>query len=155
MLNDWSRSPFGGRSNRSFSLSNNTRLFFSVLRPGGLLPFLANFFAPRAPWFFNRALSPCVFRLSPCRSYRRFVSPRRPTCPRSAACRSFPDATPYCFANSPSAFQRGRPLTPSARMSISPPLLLNDYLARLFRPRTGTPLKQKKSLRCSISSTAP
>lgn len=117
-----------GRSNRSFRLCNNTRLFFSALRPGGLSPFPVNLFAPRAHCFFNRALSPCVFRLSPCRSYRRFVSPRRPTRPRPAARRSFPDAAPCCFTHPRSALLPGRPLAPLPG-SLFHLSVLNDYLA--------------------------
>ena len=50
-----------GRSNRSFSLGNNTHLFFSVLRPGFFSPFTTNLFRlSPPPCFFNRAHSPCV-----------------------------------------------------------------------------------------------
>ena len=90
LLNDRVRSLFGRSLNRSFRLSNNTRLFFSVLCPDGLSLFPANPFRPsRSLVFQQRAFAVC-FRLSPCRSYRRFVSPRRPTCPHPAACRLRP-----------------------------------------------------------------
>lgn len=106
-----------------------------------LLP--PTFFAPRPPLFFQpRAFAVC-FRLSPCRSYRRFVSPRRPTRPHSAARRLRPTLR---IVVSP---VRAPSVCPVALSPLCPDAYTpNGFVFRTttpcdpFRPRAGFPIKQ-------------
>ena len=95
------------------------------------------------------------FRLSLCRSYRRFVSPRRPTCPRPAARRLRPTLRIVVSpVRAPSVCLVAlSPLCPDA---YTP----NGFVFRTttpcdpFRPRAGFHVKQTRTPRCFMSSTA-
>ena len=112
-------------------------------------PFPPTLFTPRSPCFFNRALSPCFFRLSLCRSYRRFVSPRRPTCPHPAACRLRPTLRIVVSpVRAPSVCLVA--LSPLCPDVYTP----NGFVFRTitpcdpFRPRAGFHVKQTRTPRC-------
>ena len=138
LLNDRVRSLFGRSLEPLLSSGRQLPPLLLLPAPRRFPPFPPTLFTPRAPLVFQPRAFAVFFRLSLCRSYRRFVSPRRPTCPRPAAFRTFPDATPYCFANPPSAFSAGllSPLFPDVHFT---PLLLNDYPARTLPPARRFP----------------
>ena len=143
MLSDRVRSLFGRSPDPLILFGQCPRLLFSVLRTGVFSPFPTNLFRPSPPCFFNRALSPCVFRLSLCRSYRRFVSPRRPTRPRPAARRLRPTLR---IVVSP---VRAPSVCPVALSPLCPDAYTpNGFVFRTttpcdpFRPRAGFPIKQ-------------
>lgn len=147
------------RSNRSFRPGGNSRRCFSSLRPGVFSPppffFPPTLFTPRSPCFFNRALSPCFFRLSLCRSYRWFVSPRRPACPHPAASRLRPTLRIVVSpVRAPSVCLVA--LSPLCPDVYTP----NGFVFRTttpcdpFRPRPGFHVKQTRTSRCFMSSTA-
>ena len=124
--------------------------------PRRFLPLSRQPFSPLAPLvFFNRALSPCFFRLSLCRSYRRFVSPRRPTCQHPAARRLRPTLRIVVSpVSAPSVCTVA--LSPLCPDVYAP----NGFVFRTttpcdpFRPRAGFHIKQTRTPRCFMSSTA-
>ena len=144
LLNDRVRALFGRSLEPLLSSGRQTPAVASPpCAPAFSPPFPPILFAPRAPLFFNRALSPCFFRFFLCRSYRRFVSPRRPTCPHSAARRLRPTLR---IVVSP---VRAPSVCPVALSPLCPDAYTpNGFVFRTttpcdpFRPRAGFPIKQ-------------
>lgn len=156
LLNDRVRSLFG----RSLEplLSSGRQLPPLLLLPAlrRLSPVFRQPFSPLAPLVFSAARFRRVFfRLSLCRSYRRFVSPRRPTCPHPAACRLRPTLR---IVVSP---VRAPSVCPVALSPLCPDAYTpNGFVFRTttpcdpFRPRAGFHVKQTRTPRCFMSSTA-
>lgn len=156
LLNDRVRSLFGRSLEPLLSPGWQLPPLLLLPAPRRFLPLSRQPFSPLAPpCFFNRALSPCIFRLSLCRSYRRFVSPRRPACPHPAACRLRPTLR---IVVSP---VRAPSVCTVALSPLCPDVYTpNDFVFRTttpcdpFRPRAGFHVKQTRTPRCLMSSTA-
>ena len=125
--------------------------------PRRFLPLSRQPFSPLAPLVFSTARFRRVFiRFSPCRSYRRLVSLRRPTCPHPAACRLRPTLRIVVSpVRAPSVCLVA--LSPLCPDVYTPP---NGFVFRTttpcdpFRPRAGFHVKQTRTSRCFMSSTA-
>ena len=157
LLNDRVRSLFGRSLEPLLSSGRQLPPLLLLPAPRRFLPLSRQPFSPLLPppCFFNRALSPCFFCLTLCRSYRRFVSPRRPTCPHPAACRLRPTLR---IVVSPVR-------VPSVCLVALSPLCPdvytpNGFVFRTttpcdpFRPRAGFHVKKTRTPRCFMSSTA-
>ena len=130
LLNDRVRSPFGRSLEPLLSSGRQLPPLFLLPAPRRFLPLSRQPFSPLAlPCFSTARFRRVFFRLSLCRSYRRFVSPRRAACPHPAACRLRPTLR---IVVSP-----GR--APSVCLVALSPLCPDVYTPNGFVFRTTTP----------------
>ena len=154
--NDRPRSLFGRSPDPLILFGQRSRRCFSSLRPGVFSPFPTNLFrlSPPPLFFQPRAFAVCFPAFSmPELSAVCVAAPPYP----SAPCRlpAPPDTQHCCFTRPRSVRLPGRSLAPLPGC-LHPQYFVFRTTAPCdpFRPRAGFHVKQTRTPRCSISSTA-